>query len=119
MGNFQNATPRTVMILFQPNFFWIFHVRILTKVTYWEFYISNFNLKKKIETFVNMGPYGRENFKTLLLVQLWFFFQPNVFWMFRVTVLIKVTEEIEQKKLEIAISFKSPVIERNGVKFGI
>ncbi len=29
---------------------------------------------KQIEIFVNMGPYGSETFKRLLLLQFWFFF---------------------------------------------
>ena len=31
---FQNATPPTVIVLFQPNFVWMFLVTVLTKVTY-------------------------------------------------------------------------------------
>ncbi len=32
--NFKNATPPTVTILFQPNFFYLFLVTILTKRAY-------------------------------------------------------------------------------------
>ncbi len=47
---------------------------VITKVTSWHFEISNLKILKKIEIFDNMGPYGSENFKTLLLLQLLFFF---------------------------------------------
>ncbi len=37
------------------------------------------NLKKKNEIFPNMGPYGRENFKTLLVLQFSIFFDQTFF----------------------------------------
>ena len=36
-----NATPPTVMILFQPNCFYLFPVAVLTKTAYRSFEISN------------------------------------------------------------------------------
>ncbi len=39
------------------------------------------NVLRKIENFLIMGPYGSENFKMLLLQ-----FRPNFFWMFPVTI---------------------------------
>ncbi len=65
----QNATPPTVMILLQPNFFYIFRRTVLTKLAYRNFGISNVIFFKKIEMFLNMGPNGSENFKMLLLPQ--------------------------------------------------
>ncbi len=41
--NFQNATPGTVMILFQPNFFLMFPVTVPTKVA--DINIESSNLK--------------------------------------------------------------------------
>ena len=38
--------------------------------------------------FINIGPYGNENFKTLLILQLWFFL--TQFYIFPVTVLTKL-----------------------------
>ncbi len=65
-GKFQNATPRIVMILFL-----YFPCDSPQNVTYWDFQISYlFFVGKKIEIFVNMDPYGSENVKTLLLLQL-------------------------------------------------
>ncbi len=42
---FQSANPTTMIILCQLNFFWMFHGTVLTKVTWWDFEISNL-LKK-------------------------------------------------------------------------
>ncbi len=68
MEKFQNATPRTVIILFQPNLCYIFPATILTKLADRNFERSH--LKEEIEIFVNMGPYGSEHMKTLPLLQL-------------------------------------------------
>ncbi len=65
-----------------------FLVTLLTKVAYRNFEISHF--LNKIEFFVNMGPYGSENLKTLIL-HLCFFFRQPFSKMFSVTVLTKVT----------------------------
>ncbi len=93
-GKFQNATPPTVMILFQPNFSWMFHVPVFTKVTYWHFEILKFHFKKQIQIFqvVNIGSYGRENLekkrkekkkkKNATPPTVMFLFQPSIFWMF-------------------------------------
>ncbi len=43
-------------------------------IAYRNFEISNLKFLKKIEILLNMGPYGSENFKTLLLLQFWFLF---------------------------------------------
>ncbi len=55
-----------------------------------------------------MGPYESENFKTLHLLQFWFFLDKNFFWMFPVTVHTKLVSwnfEISNlnfiKKIEI------------------
>ena len=57
-GKIQNATAPTVMILFQPNFFWMFHVTVLTKVTYWDFEISYFIFFKYDWIFCNIVANG-------------------------------------------------------------
>ena len=62
---------------------WIFltirlPVTVLTIVTPSHFEILNFNVFKKMEIFLNMGPHRRENFKRLLLVS-YNSFQPNAF----------------------------------------
>ncbi len=66
----QNAIPPTVMIFFNQTFstysLWQSSQNFLIG-------ILKFNLKKKIEIFLTMGPYGSENFKTLLLLQFLFF----------------------------------------------
>ncbi len=75
--NFRNATLPTVVILFVPNFFYIFPVTVLTKLLSLNF-DRTLNFLKKMEIFVNMGPHGSENFETLLLQLLFFFNQ--TFW---------------------------------------
>ncbi len=49
-GKFKNATPPTVMILFPPNYFWMFPVTVLTKAAYghFEIQISSF-FKKRLK----------------------------------------------------------------------
>ena len=49
MGKFQNYSSRSCYSI--PNFLWIFPVTCLAKATYWDFEISNFNLKKIILKF--------------------------------------------------------------------
>ena len=56
-GKFQNTTPPTVMILFQPNFFWNFPATVLIQVTYWDFEISNFIFFKILK--LNIVPNGK------------------------------------------------------------
>ena len=46
---FQNAAAPTVIVLFKSNVFWKFLVRILTKVAYRNFEISNYLFFKNIE----------------------------------------------------------------------
>ena len=65
---------------------WQFPVTVLTKLAYMNFEISNLFFFKKIEIFLNMGPYGSENFKSLLLPQFWFIFDQPFFCMCPVTV---------------------------------
>ncbi len=72
---FQNATPPSNHFWMFSNFFWIFCSVVLTKVPFCIFEILRFWF---FTTFfrVNMGPYGSQNFKTLLLPQITFeFFQ--------------------------------------------
>ncbi len=38
---FQSTNPTTIMILCKPYLFWMSHVTVLTKVTWWDFAISN------------------------------------------------------------------------------
>ncbi len=69
---------------FQPNFFYLFPVTVLTKL--WNFNFGIFC--KKIEIFLNMAPYGGENSKrsccSLILLR------PNFFWMFPETIHTKL-----------------------------
>ncbi len=71
--NFKTLLLSTVINLFQPilswNFLWQSSEKLLLDIL--KFWISKFS--KKIEIFVNMGPYGSENFITLPLLQLLLF----------------------------------------------
>ena len=63
----QNATPPTNRSWKPSNFSWIFFPMVLIKPSLGllEFWNWNFN-----DVFVNIGPYGSQNFKVLLLLQI-------------------------------------------------
>ncbi len=83
MGKFQNASPPTVINLFQPNFLWMGQASPKLLIG-----ILKFILFKKLKIFVNMGPYGREISKRYSYIVM-ILFQANYFWIFPVTVLTR------------------------------
>ncbi len=81
----QNSRP----FFFQAYLFYMFSAEVLAKCTYRNFEISNLIFFKKIEIFFNAGPYGGENFKTWLLLQICRFFK-IFFYTLPMTVVTKV-----------------------------
>ncbi len=61
-----------IVIWILSNIFWNFFSVVLTKVLFWIFEILSFWFFRILFVFVNMGPYGSQNFKMLLLPQITF-----------------------------------------------
>ncbi len=102
------------MVPFQPNFFWMFRVTVLTKVTYRNFEISNL-IYRKIWN-LTMWPMGK--FQNAIPPTVMVLLQPNFFWMFHVTALTKVPyRNFETSKLLIGIWKRQIAFKKKRLKF--